>query len=239
MTNSFKKVAIGSVTTVGEELMRARAMHNISREAVAQELAIPVRYLEALESGNYRNLPGAIYIRGWLKKYAGALNLSVPDILRRYSREASLTEDISQGRPKRRRGALLGAYLSRVLTAITLRRLSLSLTVLVAIGYIGFIIYQGVKAPTVVLAEGFVDRQTHEDTITVQGTADVGVELTVNEQPIELDGSGAFTEQVGLIDGINTITVEAKRPHSRLFTKTMTIVKTQEPSLEHNGALTN
>lgn len=227
MTAGFTKTTIGKLTTVGEELVRARMARGISREASAKTLAIPVRYIEALETGLYHALPGEIYIRGWLKKYASLLGVENEEIMQRYARETTLRHAPQAEQRKKNK-----KFVTRIFSLLNARRIVGALIIIGAAGYIGFVLYQGLKPPTVVLHNDPTGQQTQSTNITLGGTTDIGVELKINQQVIELSDTGSFEEDVILIEGINTITVEAKRPHSRRFTKTITVVKTGAPSLQ-------
>jgi cytoskeleton protein RodZ len=69
---------------LGEELREARLALGLSVEEVAVQLRIRRPYLEALEEGRLRDLPGAAYAVGFVRSYATALGLDSDDLVRRF-----------------------------------------------------------------------------------------------------------------------------------------------------------
>src|SRR5437773_2412912 len=63
---------------LGEILLMARQSKGIELERAARDTKIRARYLAALESGEFRELPGAVYTKGFLRNYAQYLGLD-PD----------------------------------------------------------------------------------------------------------------------------------------------------------------
>lgn len=69
---------------VGEELREARNALGVSLEDAATQLRINKRYLQALEEGRVKDLPGAAYAVGFVRSYATALGLDADDAVRRF-----------------------------------------------------------------------------------------------------------------------------------------------------------
>lgn len=67
--------------TVGEQLRQAREALGLSLEQAAKATHVRVHYLEALENDQRNALPSVVQGRGFLRLYAGFLNLSTTDIL--------------------------------------------------------------------------------------------------------------------------------------------------------------
>lgn len=80
---------------LGSELRAAREARDLTLEQAEQQTRIRVRYLEALEDGNYAVLPSAVQARGFLRNYARFLNMDADLIVARY--------DGLQGGRRRRR----------------------------------------------------------------------------------------------------------------------------------------
>jgi cytoskeleton protein RodZ len=72
------------VARVGEELRDARLALGLSVEEIATRLRIRRPYLEALEEGRIRDLPGAAYAVGFVRAYATGLGLDADDMVRRF-----------------------------------------------------------------------------------------------------------------------------------------------------------
>lgn len=65
----------------GKILVNARTRLGLSVEDVAGELRLSARQIAALEKGDYDNLPGPTYVRGYLRNYAKLVGLSVEEVL--------------------------------------------------------------------------------------------------------------------------------------------------------------
>jgi cytoskeletal protein RodZ len=66
--------------TIGQKLRQARQGRNLSLEQAANETYIRLHYLEALERGDFNQLPSKAQARGFLRAYANYLGIS-PDSL--------------------------------------------------------------------------------------------------------------------------------------------------------------
>lgn len=70
---------------LGDYLKNARLKKNISLEEINRETKIRIKYLNAIEEGNFDAIPGGeVYLKGFLKNYAEAVGLDSKEILRRY-----------------------------------------------------------------------------------------------------------------------------------------------------------
>ncbi len=73
--------------SVASELKAEREKRKISLAQIAADTRISLRHLESLEEGRYRDLPGGMYNRAFLKAYCESLNLDQREIIRRYEAE--------------------------------------------------------------------------------------------------------------------------------------------------------
>jgi len=65
----------------GTRFGRAREAQNLSAADVARRLKLSLWQIEALESGRYDQLPGPIFVRGFIRNYARLLKLDPEDFL--------------------------------------------------------------------------------------------------------------------------------------------------------------
>ncbi|HVE50030.1 MAG TPA: RodZ domain-containing protein [Casimicrobiaceae bacterium] len=91
MTQAFGSDSPGEAPPIaanvaGDALRHARESAGLSIDAVAQHLKLSPRQVLALETGNYANLPGRTFVRGFMRNYARLLALdadalvaSIPD----------------------------------------------------------------------------------------------------------------------------------------------------------------
>jgi cytoskeletal protein RodZ len=75
---------------VGEILRRTRDTRQISLEEVAKKTKISMRFLTALEKGNYKILPSDVFVRGFLRSYARTLGLDPEEVVELYKQEQGI-----------------------------------------------------------------------------------------------------------------------------------------------------
>jgi len=73
-------------TSFGEQLRAARESRGVTLRQISDHTRIPMRYLEAIENNDYRPLPGGIFNRSFIKKYANYIDFDEVDALEGYSR---------------------------------------------------------------------------------------------------------------------------------------------------------
>lgn len=80
---------------IGDKLRKAREAKNLSIQDMEKETSIRALYIEAIENGNYKILPGEAYLKGFIKSYANTLGLDGPMLVEEYKTEQgqSLPED--------------------------------------------------------------------------------------------------------------------------------------------------
>src|SRR6185503_1024280 len=79
--------ALESGPGLPDRLAAARERKGVDLVRAERDTKIRVRYLSALERGDYRDLPGAVYTKGFLRNYAIYLGLDPEDVLRQWRRE--------------------------------------------------------------------------------------------------------------------------------------------------------
>jgi cytoskeletal protein RodZ len=72
---------VQSVVQLGQLLNTIRRAQQREIAPIAQDLHLKPRYLEALEAGDWEQLPGNAYARGYLKQYAEYLGLSPDEVV--------------------------------------------------------------------------------------------------------------------------------------------------------------
>ncbi len=77
--------------TVGEILFSARMKSGVTRERISEVTRIPEEALKYLETDNFDMLPARVYVRGFLRNFAGELGLDVEHILEKYEVQTGQT----------------------------------------------------------------------------------------------------------------------------------------------------
>jgi cytoskeletal protein RodZ len=70
---------------IGEYLHRVREEKHISLKEVQEATKISMRYLEAIDRGDFDGIPGEVYRKGFLVNFANAIGLNGQEILQRYN----------------------------------------------------------------------------------------------------------------------------------------------------------
>jgi cytoskeletal protein RodZ len=74
----------GGVAAFGEELRREREQRGVAVEAICQATKVPAKHIHALEAGEFQELPGGVFRRGFVRSYLGALGLEQDAWMRRF-----------------------------------------------------------------------------------------------------------------------------------------------------------
>ncbi len=182
----------------------------ITLKEVEKNTGIRASYLHKIEAGDYDGLPDTVYTKGFVKNYAEYLGFDTHEIMRLYSRE----RNAHAGQNKLKRSSSW-----RSLKPIEGRRFVLTprllvvllgvLTVLVVFGYIGWQFLQLTVPPKIVITNPVNDTVT-TPTIILAGQTDPGSELFINGSPVLIGVDGNFSEQVSLINGVNTINIRSR-----------------------------
>ncbi|WP_277584226.1 helix-turn-helix domain-containing protein [Psychrobacillus antarcticus] len=75
------------MTELGARLKEARTAKGYSIEDLQEITKIQKRYLAGIEEGNYATMPGAFYVRAFIKQYAEAVGLNGDELLETYKTE--------------------------------------------------------------------------------------------------------------------------------------------------------
>jgi cytoskeletal protein RodZ len=88
-----------------------RQRKGITLDTIAASTKLSIRQLEAIESGDFRKLPGGIYNTSYIRQYARAIDFDEDDILAYYHREQSREQTKGQTaapEPRRPLGYIAG-----------------------------------------------------------------------------------------------------------------------------------
>jgi cytoskeletal protein RodZ len=71
--------------SIGSILRRQREIRHMSLAEVSRVTRIPALTLESIESDRFDELPGEVFVRGFLKSYAQAVGVMPAEVLARYT----------------------------------------------------------------------------------------------------------------------------------------------------------
>lgn len=75
------------MSDLGALLRKAREQRGYTLDDIQELTKIRKRYLEAIETGEYKVLPGSFYVRAFVKTYAETVGLDAEEVLRLYHKE--------------------------------------------------------------------------------------------------------------------------------------------------------
>ena len=73
------------MTSVGEHLRQLREAKRMSLAEVSRETRVPIGSVERIEADRFDELPGEVFVRGFLRAYAKALDVPADEVLARYT----------------------------------------------------------------------------------------------------------------------------------------------------------
>ena len=80
---------------IGDYLHRVREEKNISLKEIQEATKISMRYLEAIDRGDFDGIPGEVYRKGFLVNFANAVGLNGQEVLQKYNQiKASHEEEL-------------------------------------------------------------------------------------------------------------------------------------------------
>lgn len=79
---------------LGEVLRTERERQHLTIHDIEQGTSIRAVYIEAIEAGDYKRLPGDVYTKGFIKNYASFLNLNAEELVNEFVNERNPQEII-------------------------------------------------------------------------------------------------------------------------------------------------
>ena len=144
---------------LGEVLRAAREAKGVDLARVERETKIRERYLSALERGEYRELPGAVYTKGFLRNYGSYLGLDPEYLIDLYRLETSATTAERSRTPAPPRPLAVRRRRTFIITpgAVVAALLTIGVGALVA--YIGYELVTFARTPELLITEPGRERQ--------------------------------------------------------------------------------
>ncbi|MGH2406648.1 MAG: helix-turn-helix domain-containing protein [Candidatus Limnocylindrales bacterium] len=194
---------------LGELLLAARERKGVDLYRAERDTKIRAKFLAALEHGEFRDLPGAVYTKGFLRNYAIYLGLDPEAVLTRWKSEVGETRRQEATIVVPRLDAPRGLTITRgiVVTAI------LAIGVLAFAGYIALQIARFQQPPTLLVDQPALS-QASGDTTLISGHGDPGAGiaiLAVGQDTFRLTvpADGVWQLVVPLKKGRNDFTITA------------------------------
>jgi cytoskeletal protein RodZ len=205
-----------------ERLLAAREHKGVDLYRAERDTKIRARYLQALEHGEYRELPGAVYTKGFLRNYALYLGLDPEDVLRQWKNErgdAAVPAEPVLAIPKPLAAPRQGLTFSPVIVIAAL------LTVLIGVFavYVGVQLVRFAKPPTLAVtnpSQAVIVVPEDTTSYTLRGTSIAGATITITaagrDEPyrVSADATGRWSKDVDLRRGRNQFDIDAVDPET-------------------------
>lgn len=201
--------------TLGQMLQEKRKSHNLSLEIVEKETKIRRKFLEAIESDNFKTIASQAYAQGFIKNYSEYLGLSSKNMMaffRRQTREAPRSTILPRG---------VTEPLNKQRYIVTPTRF---LLVLVAILLLFFLGYFGIQyrrlqiSPRVVLESPQEGLKTDANRVEIIGKTDADATVTINGIGVLVRSDGKFFDQVQVFPGHNKMSIVVTSRYGKITT---------------------
>lgn len=217
---------MASMRRVGERLRDQRLRKKLSLADITGITKIKQNYLQAIEDGNYSDLPQITFTKGLIRNYAKAVGLDPEELSAVFRREYD-----ERRAPVDAKAPAIQTPTSLHITPTTVIRLVIG--IVVAISVIYFIREYRILAgpPRLVVNSPKQNEEISNQTISVSGKTVPEVSLTVNGQPILVNPDGTFKTEIVVPQlpedtkqQLYTVKIDAKAKSEKVSSITRTIV---------------
>lgn len=199
---------------LGDRLQQERKKQELSLDEIAKATKIRRGFLEAIEKGDYKKLPSSAYAQGFVKNYIEYLGLPEKELLALFRREFNEEEYISvlpQSFTKPKEISLEGVKIKKA-------ALIGGGVLLVLLFYIFFQYKSAIFSPSLSVNAPVERAVVSTQTVTVSGTTEPNTTVTVNNIPVFVDSTGAYTKEITVFPGATTITVKSTNSFGKVST---------------------
>jgi cytoskeletal protein RodZ len=200
------------VARLGETLRAQREKKGITLDQAAADTRIREKFLKALEDADYQSLPGAVYTKGFLRNYAGYLDLDQDDMVVMFHQERG-TVAADPARTFEPMRPIMGRSL--IFTPAVLVPVVLLAGIVLFVGYLYYQFTSFAVAPALDVTDPATDAIVQDNQVTIKGLTVPGGRVTVQVFPgpltiadIRPAADGSFSTTVTLTQGANHVIVE-------------------------------
>lgn len=87
------------MSSIGETLRRERQRQNLDLEQISRELRISHRFLEAIEEERFDRLPAGVFVKSFVRQYAGLLGLDPEEFAGQVQRSIEPPQSSTEAKP--------------------------------------------------------------------------------------------------------------------------------------------
>lgn len=188
--------------TVGELLKKRRLEKKLTYEEIEKATRIRAKFLEKLEENDYQALPPATFVKGFIRNYGQFLGLDPARLLAIYRRQ--FNEKINKVFFEKKEENPRFTITPNIVLALFI---SLIISVFLFYLFNEYKIYK--SAPVIVISSPDEFQVIPKNSVEVKGRTQPETVLSINGQKIEIAQDGSFSQEISLLPGTNTITIQA------------------------------
>ena len=179
-SDAGRGVTVDPGPSLPERLYAARERKGVDLYRAERDTKIRARYLGALERGDYKELPGAVYTKGFLRNYALYLGLDPDEVLLQWRRERGDVKEAAPAIvvPKPIAAPRQGLTFSPSIVVVAL----LTIVVLAFGAYLGVQVLRFAKPPTIAVTQpsaAVIDVDETTTTYLLEGTTLPGATVSI------------------------------------------------------------
>ncbi len=218
----FEKKKIQS-ETLSEYLNSIRSNLKLSPVEVSGKTGISLKFLTAMEKGDFKILPADVYVFGFLKQLANLYAVDPLELIEQYKKERGIQKQLVSSPSLLNRG-WRKKFFRRLIITPKILSLAVGLAfVALSIGYIAWQVWSINKTPNLQIFEPADNAVIKNSFVQIRGKTDPGISVSVNGQSIFVDSQGGFQAQLGLSPGPETFTISAKNSFNKSVSQTLNI----------------
>lgn len=218
----FEQKKISS-ETLSEYLTSVRSNLNISPQEVSEKTGIKLKFVQNLESGDFKPLPADVYVSGFLRQLAELYRVDANDLVAQYKKEKNIQKQVLSQRQVFASGWYKKYFGKLIITPKILSLFFGLLFVALTLGYIIWQLWSINKTPVLKIIEPQNNAVISASAVNVLGATDPGADVSVNGQNIFVDSKGSFQTQLALNPGPEEIIVTAANRFGKSISRSLNI----------------
>ncbi len=215
---AFKRKTIATYKTVGKRLKEARRKLELSLEEAEEATKVRSKYLSAIEADRWRDFPSRVYVLGFVRRYSEFLKLDAQKIISDFNSEFGENPRIFS---RHQRGFEKSAPF--IITPRVIASAAIIVFILVLVGYIIYSVNKFSKPPQITISSPVQEIVSQKNTV-IEGKTEATAAVEINNQSVNVDDAGRFTQAVELTAGVNYYEIRAKNRLGRESTKVVKIL---------------
>lgn len=196
--------------TIGAILKEHRERAKMNIGAFSELTKISPKILMALEADDFKKLPGDFYIRKYIKVYAHYLKLKEQALLEVYEHQTFES-------PHKKKNTINNQQKETkvLLTPTFFKVFAIVSVAVIIVSYLVFQVSAIFDEPLLEVTTPAQDLIITETYIEIRGKTEKEALVMINGKEIFTDSNGFFITTLDLAEGINLITISAKKKHSK------------------------